>query len=63
VVSNRRGSGIRRKKGGFQERFHKNERTQKDEELRLGSDGLKKYQNTKAIGGEKETLGGRVQHR
>jgi hypothetical protein len=28
----------------------------------LGLDGLKKYQNTKGISGEKETLGGRVQH-
>jgi hypothetical protein len=60
VVSSERNSKTRRWRGGFQEKTHKSERTQKDEGLHLELDGSKRYQNIEGIGKEKEMLGDRV---
>jgi hypothetical protein len=61
VVSSERSSKTRRWRGGFQEKPHKSERTQKDKGLCSELDGSKKYQNTEGIGEEREMLGDRVQ--
>jgi hypothetical protein len=60
VVLDERSSKIRRWRGGFQEKPHKSEQTQKGEGLHSESDGSKKYQNTEGIDEEKEMLGDRV---
>jgi hypothetical protein len=61
VVSSERSSKTRRWRGGFQEKPHKSEQTQKDKGLCSESDGSKKYQNTEGISEEREMLGDRVQ--
>jgi hypothetical protein len=62
VVSDERNNGIRRWKGGFQERFHRDEQIPTSEGHHSESSDLSKPQNKGEIDGEKKTLGGKGQH-
>jgi hypothetical protein len=54
VVSDERNNEIRRWKGGFQGRFHRDEQTQTSEAHHLESTNLSKFQNIRGNDEEKQ---------